>query len=361
MPRDIGHEETEEILKEIEKRISREYRQAEREVSKTLDDYLKRFEVKDAKWRQWVKQGEKTEKEYQQWRIGQILIGERWKEQRRTLAEDFTHASQIAKNITGEYMPDVYALNHNYATFQVEQGSCLDTSYTLYDRETVMRLASDSEEIIPIPGQKISKAIKEGKAVKWNERQIQSVVMQSLLQGESIPNIASRLAYAVGETNRKASIRNARTLATGVQNAGRVDSYKRANKMGINTKKQWMAALDKRTRHWHRELDGVIQDVDKPFENDFGKIMYPGDPHADGANIYNCRCTLIAALKGYERDLAKTDDRYNEKLGDMSYDEWKKEKKQKSENIEKQYKTSSRMRKTNIRAYKGREEIPGQN
>ena len=97
-----------------------------------------------------------------------------------------------------------------------------------------------------------------------------------------------------------------------------------------------MAALDKRTRHWHRELDGVIQDVDKPFENDFGKIMYPGDPTADGANIYNCRCTLIAAIKGFERDASNMDDRYNDKLGDMSYDEWKKEKKSTSDSLNKQ-------------------------
>lgn len=336
MSRDAGHDETEEILREIEKRISREYKQAEKEVAAKLDDYLKRFETKDKIWQAAVKSGERTQKEYEQWRLGQIMTGKRWAEMRLTLAEDYTQTSQMAKDIAVDRMPEVYAINHNYGTFQVEKGSQLDTSYTLYDRDTVIRLASDREDIIPVPGQTVKKAIKEGKAVKWNERQIQSVMMQSLLQGEAIPKIASRLAFSVGEMDRKASIRNARTLATGVQNAGRVDSYKRANKMGINTKKQWLAALDSRTRHWHRDLDGVIQDVDKPFENDIGKIMYPGDPKADGANIYNCRCTLIAAIKGFERDLSNTDLRYDANLGDMSYNEWKKEKKSTSHSINKQ-------------------------
>lgn len=351
MSRDAGHDETEEILREIEKRISREYKQAEKEVAAKLDDYLKRFETKDKIWQAAVKSGERTQKEYEQWRLGQIMTSKRWAEMRLTLAEDYTQASQIAKDIAVDRMPDVYAINHNYGTFQVEKGSQLDTSYTLYDRDTVIRLASNREDIIPVPGQKVSRAIKEGKAIKWNEKQIQSVMMQSLLQGEAIPKIASRLAFSVGEMDRKASVRNARTLATGVQNAGRVDSYKRANKMGINTKKQWLAALDSRTRHWHRDLDGVIQDVDKPFENDFGKIMYPGDPTADGANIYNCRCTLIAAIKGFERDASNMDDRYNDKLGDMSYDEWKKEKKSTSHSINKQDKTGYKARNKAIKGY----------
>lgn len=357
---DIGHKETEEILREIEKRISREYKQAEKEVAAKLDDYLKRFETKDKIWQAAVKSGERTQKEYEQWRLGQIMTGKRWAEMRLTLAEDYTQASQIAKDIAVDRMPDVYAINHNYGTFQVEKGSQLDTSYTLYDRDTVIRLASNREDIIPVPGQKVSKAIKEGKAIKWNEKQIQSVMMQSLLQGEAIPKIASRLAFSVGEMDRKASVRNARTLATGVQNAGRVDSYKRANKMGINTRKQWLAALDSRTRHWHRDLDGVIQDVDKPFENDFGKIMYPGDPTADGANIYNCRCTLIAAIKGFERDASNMDDRYNDKLGDMSYDEWKKEKKSTSDSINKQDKIARKRASAYNKLYGEVREISGE-
>ena len=41
-------------------------------------------------------------------------------------------------------------------------------------------------------------------------------------------------------------------------------------------------------------------DIDEPFQNDFGDIMFPGDPTADGANVYNCRCTLGYRVVGFK-------------------------------------------------------------
>ena len=321
--RDIGHEETEEVLKEIEKRISEEYAKAEREVAKTLDDYLEKFRVKDELKLKALDNGMITEEEYKQWRVGQIMMGQRWAEMRDTLAQDFTNADKIARSIAYGYMPEVYAINFDYGTFQVEKGSLIDTSYTLYDRNALEELVKNEDSFIPAPGRKVSRDIKEGKALAWNKKQVQSAMMQGLLQGESIPKLATRVADTVGESDRKAAIRNARTMTTGVQNAGRVASYDRANKMGIETRKQWLATLDNRTRHWHASLDGEVVDNDMPFENEYGEIMYPGDPSADPANIYNCRCTLIASIKGFERDSPNKGLSYKDDLGEISYDEWK--------------------------------------
>lgn len=39
--------------------------------------------------------------------------------------------------------------------------------------------------------------------------------------------------------------------------------------------------------------------MDKPFESELGDIMYPGDPSADPANVYNCRCTIAARVIGF--------------------------------------------------------------
>ena len=47
---DIAHEMTDEIIKKIEKRLKREYAQAKREIEEKLDDYFRRFEIKDKKW-----------------------------------------------------------------------------------------------------------------------------------------------------------------------------------------------------------------------------------------------------------------------------------------------------------------------
>ena len=324
MRHDPAHVATDKEIEKIEKQIAKEYRQAHKEVSEKLEDYLSRFEKKDAKWQEWVKDGSKTEKEYIEWRKGQILVGERWKELRDTLAQDYANASQIALSICKEHAPDVYALNHNYATFEVEKGSGLDTSYTLYSRESVERMYRDHPKLYHNYGKAVAKEIKAGKQKAWDRKRIQSVLMQGLLQGESIPKLTKRLEL-VTKGDHNAAIRNARTMMTGVQNAGRTDAYDRANKMGIPVRKQWLATVDGRTRHWHRQLDGVVVDNDEPFENEFGKIMFPGDPEADGANVYNCRCTLLAAIKGFELDVTDPSIRPMPKLKDMTYDEWKHE------------------------------------
>ena len=47
---DIAHDETDRIIEKIEKRLKREYAQAVKEIGEKLDDYFRRFEIKDKKW-----------------------------------------------------------------------------------------------------------------------------------------------------------------------------------------------------------------------------------------------------------------------------------------------------------------------
>lgn len=326
---DYGHEWTDEGLKDLEKRITKEWTQAANEVQEKLDAYIERFKEKDERKRQQVKDGEITQDEYTRWRYGQVMIQGRWEEMRDTLAEDLTLTGEKVDSMTQEFCYDAYALNHNYGTFEVEQGAMVDTSYTLYDRSTVERLVRDNPQMLPPPGEKVSEDIRRGEAKLWNQKQIQSVMTQALLQGESMPKIANRLAEAVGDRDKNASIRNARTMVTGAENAGRQDSYDRAEKMGIPVRKQWLATLDGRTRHEHRQLDGMIVDNDKPFKIGNDKIRYPGDPEAPGYLIYNCRCSLIAAIKGFESDLSDISKRNTDHFKSGTYEQWKKEKEKK--------------------------------
>ena len=124
------------------------------------------------------------------------------------------------------------------------------------------------------------------------------------------------------------AIRTARTATTAAQNAGRMDSYHAAEGMGIKLKKEWLAILDGRTRHAHAILDGQTAETDKPFHVDGYEIMYPGDTNAPGYLVYNCRCTLIAALD----DVPKTPNSLrrardpetgrNILVSDMTYAQW---------------------------------------
>lgn len=313
--RDIGHEETEKLIAELEKRVSREYAKASGEVQNKLDDYFRRFAIKDKKWQQWVANGTKTEEEYKKWRESQIMMGKRWGDMRSALARDYHNANVIARSIVDGYRPEAYAINHNWATYQIERDARVDTSYTLYSRESVERIFNDDPDLLPPPGKRMKDRIAAGKDIAWQAGQIQSVTLQSILQGESIPNMAKRIAQTMGEKNHASTIRYARTAMTGAQNAGRVDAFARAQNMGIELEQQWVAVHDNRTRHSHRAIDGEIVPVGEEFSN---KCLYPGDPNGPPHEIWNCRCHLRGVVQGLEPRAYKY-----RKIEGMTYEEWK--------------------------------------
>lgn len=330
---DPAYEETERIIKNIETRLNKEYARAVREVQEKLDDYFRRYRIKDDTWRAWVEDAKADKKEYKarqneykKWRTGQLAIGERWKAMKETLAEDLHHTNEIAQSIVKGYMPEVYAINHNYGTYEAEIGAGVNTSYTLYDRQTVERLLRDNPELLPAPGKDLTRRIFQGLDIRWNRQQLQAVILQSILQGESIPQMASRLAREMGEKNRKAAIRDARTMATAAQNAGRLDSYKRAQDMGIDMQQQWLATHDGRTRHSHRMVDYEIRNVGEMFSNG---CRYPGDPSAPPAESYNCRCVLRGLVAGLEPKAREMAD-FSAIGGD--YEAWKNSKERPSSN-----------------------------
>lgn len=315
---DRGQQETERILKSIEKRINHEYATAMREIEDELSVYFAKFEKKDETWRRWVASGERTKEEYQQWRIGQMAVGRRWADQKESIAKQLVETSKTSLGFVRKYSPEIYAENFNYSTYQVEHMAGINTPFTLYSKVSVNNLVEKNPDIAPPVGKKLAAEIAEGKAIKWNKQQVQSVMIQGILQGDSIPKLATRLATKVSDKNRKASIRNARTLATGVQNVGRVDSYKRAQDMGVDLEQMWMATMDNRTRHSHRWLDGEVRPVGEAFSNG---CEYPADPKGDPAEIYNCRCSLRGVVKGLQPKARQYRD--TSTVGGMSYDEWR--------------------------------------
>ena len=324
---DLGHRETDERLNRLERRIMREYQRASKEILKKTQEFMRKFQKEDDKMRTLVAEGKITDSQYKKWRIENILTDRRWNKMRQTLVDDWFNADKIARRMVNDEKVDVYALNHNYAAYQIERDIRMNTSFTLYNHESVERLLRDNPKILPPPGKKVAKDIAEGRAKRWSDRKLQSIMTQSILQGDSIPNIAKRLTQEMGEMSKNAAIRNARTLITGAEAAGRVDAYKQAKDMGINMKQMWLSTLDGRTRHEHRLLDGQKVEVDKPFKVDGVEIRFPGDPTAPGYLIYNCRCTVIGVVKDSDLDLEGLEgmERDN-RLGDMSYEEWKEEK-----------------------------------
>lgn len=323
---DRGHELTDEILKELETRIADEYAVATNDMKRKLREYMEKFEAEDEKQKALLDAGKITKKEYSDWRYRHMMVGKRWEAMKDVLAEDLKHASDIALKISGEKMADVYALNANFATYQIEHDAKIDTGFTLYNHDTAEYLLSDERQLMPGPSTRKAKEIAANKAMQWNKQKIQSAVLQGVLQGEGPHKVAERLRQ-VGQMDYNASVRYARTMTTSAQNAGRYNSFRRARDLGVDLTIEWMATLDSRTRHEHRMMHGQRTTVDEPFHTPDGyTIYYPADctgtSNAPQSEIWNCRCTLRAMVKGYERETIRS----SPKTGDMSFEEWQQEK-----------------------------------
>ena len=225
------------------------------------------------------------------------------------MAEGYASANQAAAQVINGELPAVAAENANYGAYQVDAAG-VDTSFSLQDEGTVSTLLSGSSAYLP------EASVAAAADIAWNRKGIQSAVTQGILLGESIPKIASRM-QSVGAQNRAQAVRWARTYTTAAENAGRVASYERARKMGIKLKQEWLATLDGRTRHSHRQLDSERREVGKRFSNG---CRYPGDPQAAYAEICNCRCTLVAAVDGIDQGTA---DRFSRLPSGTTYEQWK--------------------------------------
>lgn len=309
---DYGHETADKELKRVEKELAKHYAQAAKEMNDKAAVFLRDFQRKNTQMQTLVEAGKMTEEEYQNWLRNQMMTEERIKQMRDRLTKDLVKADEKAAEIINRSLPNAYAENFNFGTYEIETGTTIDTSFTLYDKKTVENLMKKDPKIIP------QARVDIPKDELWNRQKLTSAIAQGILQGESIPKIANRL-QRVANMDRNAAIRNARTYTTAAENKGRVDSIARANEMGIPSDQEWIAVLDDRTRMEHRHLDGQVRPVGEPFSADGYRIMYPGDPNAEPEMIYNCRCTLVSKVRGR----IYNDERNDSKLNGMSYEEWK--------------------------------------
>lgn len=256
---DEAHTLTDRKLEELEKRIALEYKNASDELTDKINAYFESFKKRDAKQKELigtiVNGREYTEKDYQQWRLAQIGRGKRFGALRDRVAERMTKANEVAAAYINDTTPGIYSLNRNYAAYTIERQVGADVGFDLWDEQTVKRLIIEQPDIMPYYPPK--RAVKRGIDLAYGKRQITAQVTSSILQGESIKQIADHLQTNIPDMNRTSAVRAARTAVTGAQNAGRMDNYSQAEEMGIELEREWLATLDNRTRHAHRR-DGKV-------------------------------------------------------------------------------------------------------
>lgn len=314
---DIGERYTERELAQIEKRLKSIYKEAEQDMGKKLREFNKAHKERDAKYRAAVKAGKMSKEDYQAWLQGQVFQGDQWKAKREQMAKSLTHANEQAMAVVNNTRFNVFAENANFMEYEIGMGAgMLDAQFGLYDTNTVKRLVAEQPNLLP------PSKVSIPKDMAWNQKKITRAVTQGIIQGEGIDAIAERMAEVSG-TTRQAMVLHARTAMTGAQNAGRIEGMLAAQRLGLNVKKQWMATLDSHTRDAHQDLDGQVQEVKEPFQSILGDIMYPGDPGAEPANVYNCRCTLIYVFDDEEFTGERRDNETGEDIEYKTYREWK--------------------------------------
>lgn len=304
---DYGHKVANKNLILLEKRMEREYAQAYAEMKVKADAYFVRFSQADKEKLKELSAGKITKKEYIEWRRRTMLTGKRYKAMVAGLADRMTETNRKAMRMLGTTLIDAFVENYNFGGYEVSKLLRSNITFTLMNPNVVTRLVKENPTLLPKPRVAIAKD------KLWNRRKMNSALTQGILQGESIDKISKRL-MSVTDMNRHSAVRNARTMTTGAENSGRLESYRQMSDMGIPVMKKWVATLDHVTRDSHVDVDGEVQELDHPFSNG---LDYPGAV-GPPEEVYNCRCSIVSEIKGHRYE----DNRYS-KLGNMTYKEWK--------------------------------------
>lgn len=310
---DTAAKKTDKRLEEIEKRLHKIYEQAQDDLTKSWKNYMEAQNayVKDlqeaygrAKEFGTPEEVREIGKQLGVAKAERTLQNQYYKDMVKETTRKLANVNQTALSYVNGQMFWVYSTNYNQAAKDSDK---VGFRFDLVDEATVRRRVMDGD--IQLPRKKINVP----KDQRWNTKQLNSSVLQGIVNGESMQKIADRILPVVNN-NASAAIRNARTMVTGAQNQGRQDSYGMMDKMGIVLKKVWMATPDERTRESHLKLDGEEVEYDKEFSNG---LMFPGDPNGAPEEVYNCRCTMVTDIIGFK----KADGRI-EYVGELDKDEF---------------------------------------
>lgn len=303
---------------ELESRIRRVYREAAKEMQSTVTGYFSTVETRVKEEYKLVEQGRMTEEGFRNWCLSVVGRGQRYEAMRDALAERYVRADEVAMAYINDDMAKVYAMNRNYEVkdLQGKVPYLKNVNFIQYNENTVKRLLVENPNLMPNYPEE--KAVARGIDLAYGKEQITASVTSGILQGKSIGKIANDLQNRIETMSRTSAIRTARTAVTAAENAGKMDSAKSLESMGVKCKKVWRAHIDERTRIEHAEADGQEVDLDEPFIVGGEPLPEPGDDSlgASGWNIYNCRCHMEIWPVEFESTLPE------ELQGSITIEEW---------------------------------------
>ena len=235
----------------------------------------------------------------------------------KRIMEDIHNTNMESVKEINKHIIDTFINNQEYGAFLVEKNTGEQLKWNLYNRNTI------KEILIGEANPFYMLALDEFKDKDAIYRALKRELVQSVMLGESIPKIAKRIQGVINR-NRYDSIRIARTETTRSENAGRLNSFKQAEKQGIKGKKQWLATIDGRTRERHLRMNMEEVDLDKNFSNG---LDHPGG-NGKASEVINCRCSMGYEFVGLEKTAKEKE--LDNALKRMSFEEWKRREEEKS-------------------------------
>lgn len=296
---DTARQQTDKELEEMEKYLSSIFAQAEKDLINKADKYMADFARLENQHKKDIEDGKWTQEQFDEWRKNKLLYGMHWTRLIDNVKNEMAKVNQTAVDYVNSKTPQIFALNYNSIAEKIENSPVQGYSFELIDKHTVENLVKSDDIILP-PKKKMD--IEKDKL--WNAKQVNAQLLQGILQGESIPKIAGRMAN-VCNSNEVASIRNARTMVTAAENSGRQSGMNKAEADGIIFKKLWISAIDGRTRDTHLMLNGQVVNNGDMFITKNGELEFPGDWRAPACEVYNCRCSLGSIVMGFKKKLGE--------------------------------------------------------
>ena len=260
------------MLASLEKKISRLYNDAYKDIQKRSSELLSKMEM--------------SAKMTPEQRLYAANKYNRLQAIEKQIAETLKNTNAEAVRIINKEMPNVYRLNYNDDLKAFPNGAVNSLSKGVVS--SILK-----EQVTPFKKLSID-SLKDVNAIR---RRLTRELTVGIMQGENISKLARRIKDVAG-VSKASSIRIARTETTRVENSAHQDIGEHGKKLGFKMKKRWIGTSDDRTRPEHNAADGQEVDIDKPFVVGGEELMYPGDESGSAWNTINCRCTTINIIDG---------------------------------------------------------------
>ena len=126
-------------------------------------------------------------------------------------------------------------------------------------------------------------------------RDIQAAILEGVEEGDGIAGIARPIRNrTVGMIGRARANVIARTETHAASQAAQDEALGALGRP--DTRREWVAAFDGRTRESHRVADGQTRRLGDTFDVGGAKLKYPGDPDGPPQEIIMCRCIAAAVI-----------------------------------------------------------------